>query len=288
VSTKPGQLQVLENFHYLDEERQKAFSFDLRTFQELNIQFVILGVWREKNRLVQFNGDLLDRIIEVPVEPWTEEEFDAVADLGSKHLNIQFSPEVIRNCADASFSSIGVFQELLKATCLGSGVSGPLPGAPRVVSDQKCVDDAIEGKAGEYAVRHQRALEAIAAGNTSSGAKAGLTPLYLTYYLIRVVLAVGHDGIKDGMKRKEIHEQIQKLHHRSNDVRPSDISNLLHNLAKTQANKNITPPIIDYDRTGKRLQVVDSTFHFFLKHANLTEIADELPSPFDSTSSSET
>src|SRR5262249_14263121 len=39
---------ILENFHYLDDERQKQLSFDLRTFQELNIRFVILGVWREK------------------------------------------------------------------------------------------------------------------------------------------------------------------------------------------------------------------------------------------------
>jgi hypothetical protein len=26
-------------------------------------------VWREKNRVVQFNGDLLDRLEEIPVEP---------------------------------------------------------------------------------------------------------------------------------------------------------------------------------------------------------------------------
>ena len=50
---------ILENFHYLDEEIQKEFSFDLRSFLELGINFVILGVWKEKNRLIQFNGDLL-------------------------------------------------------------------------------------------------------------------------------------------------------------------------------------------------------------------------------------
>src|SRR5262245_15149455 len=40
---------ILENFHYLDDDRQKQLAFDLRTFQELGIRFVILGVWREKN-----------------------------------------------------------------------------------------------------------------------------------------------------------------------------------------------------------------------------------------------
>jgi hypothetical protein len=78
-ATGSNQTIILENFHYLDDERQRQLSFDLRTFQELGIRFVILGVWREKNRLVQFNGDLVDRVIEIPVEPWEKEDFLRVA-----------------------------------------------------------------------------------------------------------------------------------------------------------------------------------------------------------------
>jgi hypothetical protein len=62
-------------------------------------------------------------------------------------------------------------------------------------------------------------------------------------------------------------------------VRASDMSNLLYNLAALQSNKEISPPIIDYDRNTKMLQVVDSTFYFFLQNANLPEIASELPNP---------
>jgi len=47
------------------------------------------------------------------------------------------------------------------------------------------------------------------------------------------------------------------------DVRTSDMSNLLYNLAKTQENKSISPPIIDYDQSKAMLQIVDSTFYFF-------------------------
>lgn len=39
---------ILENFHYLPDDVQQQFAFDLRAFQELGIRFVILGVWREK------------------------------------------------------------------------------------------------------------------------------------------------------------------------------------------------------------------------------------------------
>jgi hypothetical protein len=271
---------IIENFHYLDEEKQQQLAFDLRTFQELGIRFVILGVWREKNRLAQYNGDLLDRVMEVPVEPWTEEEFKQVAETGAAELKIHFNDDIVDKCAMASFSSIGVFQELLKEVCLLSDVKSTQP-TWQNIGDDAMIHQAVESKAQEYAARHQRALESIAAGNVSATAKDGLLPLFLPYYLVKVVLSAGYDGIATGMRRATIQEQIQKIHHRANDVRASDMSNLLYNLGKLQSTKNISPPIIDYDKNMKLLQAIDSTFYFFLKHANLDEIAEELPSPLE-------
>jgi hypothetical protein len=275
---KNGVVVILENFHYLDDEKQKQLAFDLRTFQELKVQFVILGVWRERNRLAQFNGDLLDRVTEVPVEPWTREEFSRVVDTGSACLNIKFADSVHAKLVEACFSSIGVFQELLKETCGGAGVHQTMENTT-CIDDESLVTAACAKKAEEYTARHQRALESIAAGNVGTSSKEGLLPLYLTHYLVKVILQEGYDGLANGMRRTLIHERIQAAHHRADDVRASDMSNLLYNIAKTQAGKSISPPIIDYDQSKKMLQVVDSTFFFFLKHANLAQISDEIPNP---------
>jgi hypothetical protein len=272
---------ILENFHYLDESRQRQFAFDLRTFQELDLRFVILGVWREKNRLAQFNGDLLDRVIEVPVEPWHTDDFKRVAQEGSKHLRIEFDASILQRCVDASFSSIGVFQELLKEACLAVGVTEAQSDVTRI-EDEKCVTVAMQKKADDYASRHQRALEAIAAGNLSTSGKEGVQPLFLPYYLVKILLTGGYDAMASGMRRATIQERIQAIHHRSADVRASDMSNLLYNIAALQSNKNISPPIFDYDKTTKQLQVVDSTFYFFLKNANLDQISAEIPNPLES------
>jgi hypothetical protein len=271
---------IIENFHYLDEEKQKQLAFDLRTFQELGIRFVILGVWREKNRLAQYNGDLLDRVIEIPVEPWTESEFRRVADTGAEHLKIHFNQGVVDDCARASFSSIGVFQEILKEVCLLSGIKETCF-MWRDVGDATLIERAVNSKANDYAARHQRALEAIASGNLSSTVKEGILPLFLPYYLVKVVLQSGYDGLADGMRRATVQERIQAIHHRPNDVRASDMSNLLYNLGSLQSKKDISPPVIDYDKNTKMLQIVDSTFYFFLKHANLPEIEKEIPSPIE-------
>jgi Cdc6-like AAA superfamily ATPase len=73
---------ILENFHYLTLEVQETLAYDLRVFQDQGIIFIILGIWREANRLVQFNGDLLDRITEIPVEPWSVADFKKVIKKG--------------------------------------------------------------------------------------------------------------------------------------------------------------------------------------------------------------
>ena len=268
---------VLENFHYLNDDMQKQLAFDLRTFQELGVRFVILGVWREKNRLSQFNGDLLDRVHEIPVEPWYKDDFENVAVRGQAALNIKFGANVLEACKEASFQSIGVFQELLKQTCVAAGISETQT-VLRVVDRIEYFDTAKSTKAQDYGARHERALESIASGAKTGGHK-GEIPLFLPYYLIRVICEAGYDGLSNGMRRSVIQERIQAIHHRPDDVRASDMSNLLYNLAAAQASKGITPPIIDYDQSQKLLQVVDSTFYFFLKNSDLKSFVEQLYNP---------
>lgn len=107
--TRMNKFIIFENFHYLNDELQQQFAYDLRTFQELGIRFIILGVWREKNKMAQFNGDLLDRITEVPVEPWHKDDFIKVAKKGASELSISFYADFLEKACSASFKSIGVF-----------------------------------------------------------------------------------------------------------------------------------------------------------------------------------
>lgn len=273
---------ILENFHYLNDSIQQQLAFDLRAFQELGLQFVILGVWREKNRLAQFNGDLLDRIVEVPVEPWLPDDFKHVVVKGESELNIKFEEPLVLRAIDASFSSVGVFQELLKHMCLAAKVMETAP-KEVFISDPQFLSEAIAIKANDYAARHQRALEAIAAGHTTGGAKGDLPPLFLPYYLVKVILAHGFDGIANGAHKNVLHDWIRAVHHRAADVRNSDMGNLLVGLANLQSAKAISPPILAFDAQKRLLQVVDSTFYFFIKNADIADIADSIQNPLELT-----
>lgn len=264
---------VLENFHYLDEETQRELAFHLRNFEDYNVLFVILGIWREKNRLAQYNGDLQDRLIEVPVEPWHKEDFKRVVQEGEPLLNVNFN-EVLDRLTGESFDSIGVFQELCKECCFSAGVKETIE--ETVTIKDFHLDEAIQKKLGDYSGRHIRSIESFIEQKTKSSEK---TPLFLAYYFITILLSKEFEDVVKGMKRKQIQENIQKVHHRPNDVRASDMSNFLYNIKDSQLKKNITPPIFDYDLSIRTLKIIDSTFYFFLRNYDCRELLEEIDRP---------
>lgn len=271
---------ILENFHYLTYDLQKRLAFDLRNFQELGIRFIILGVWREKNRLTQYNGDLLDRIEDVPVEPWEKSDFQKVVLKGANALNIEFSKSIIDKIIENSFDSIGVVQELLKLTCKHAGITETQK-SKVIIDNADLVDNAISEKLEDYSSRHVRSLEDIAEGRRANKAKEGNVPLYLPYYLVRAFLDFDFSDVVKGIRREQIESKIKSMHHRQDDVRPGDISNLLHRFAELQSSKHIIPPIFDYDQSTRTMRVVDSTFYFFLRNADRISIANNLINPLE-------
>ena len=261
-------------------EVQKALAFDLRSFQELGLRFVILGIWREKNRLTQFNGDLQDRITEVPVEPWLTQEFKEVIKIGSEKLNISIAGPIQESLIKSAFDSIGVVQELVKEVCTGAGITEKQI-IKKSVDDPKLLEAAIEKKTADYSARHLRALEDIAEGRKSKKATEDSIPLYLPYYTVKAWLNFTFDQVVKGIRREQLEESIKNDHHRARDVRPTDMSNLLHNFAELQNEKGIVPSIFDYDQNTRTMRVVDSTFYFFLRHVDKNEVLRNIESPID-------
>lgn len=269
---------VLENFHYLHDEVQRQLAFDLRTFEEMGIRFVILGVWRERNRLVQYNGDLQDRIAEVPVEPWEVGDFDRIVNKGAPILNIEFTENVKQRIFSEAHGSVAVVQELLRKTCARAGVI-KRAATKIVIDDLRLVIAAIEEKVSEYSARHIRSLESIAAGSRTRRATEEFAALYLPYYFVKVMVNRTYAELKDGIERKALQEMIKALHSTPANVRTSDVTGMLSRLAAVQANARIVPPLFDFDPGTRRVKVVDSTLYFFIDNCTAEEVMGEIPHP---------
>lgn len=248
---------ILENFHYLSEDVQRQLSVDLRIFEDYNILFIILGIWRERNRLAQFNGDLQDRLIEIPVEPWEEEDLKKIVEVGYPLLNVKFD-KIVDYIINSCFDSVGVFQEICKESCIIAGIESSSEYLYEVTKED--VDKAIEKKLQDYSSRHNRCLEAFIEQRAKSSQE---TPLYIPYYFITVLLGEDFENITEGLKRRFLQDKIKEIHHRPDDVRASDMGYFLKNLIANQINKNISPPIFDYDNSTNSIKIIDSTFYFY-------------------------
>lgn len=264
---------ILENFHYLNEDVQKQLAVDLRIFEDYNILFIILGIWRKKNRLSQFNGDLLDRIIEVPVEPWEKIDLKKIVDEGLPLLNVNLA-NVVDYIIDSCFDSVGVFQEICKESCYAAGYSSTQEITQEITIAN--VDAAITKKLSDYSSRHTRCLESFIEQKARSSQE---TPLYIPYYFVKVLFQETIENIVLGLKRKTLQEKIKEIHHRPDDVRPSDMGYFLKNLVASQITKNISPPIFDFDNSTTSVKIIDSTFYFFIKNCDRDEVIENLLTP---------
>lgn len=269
---------VLENFHYLELPVQETLAFDLRVFQDQHLIFIILGIWREANRLIQFNGDLLDRVTEVPVEPWSDEDFSKVISKGENLLNVDFS-EIKQRLIKDSFDSIGVVQEICKQCCLEAKVTRTSDQKIKLTEDH--LNAALAKKAQEYGVRHTRNFEAFVDIKLRTSNRSGKPSLAFPYYFIKLLLTKDFDHIEKGLSRAILLEEIRKIHHRPNDVRSGDLGKFLHNITEHQISKKIQPPFVDYDRGGKILKIIDSSLYFFLKNCDREEILTDIQNPLD-------
>jgi GTPase SAR1 family protein len=272
---------VLENFHYLNDEVQTELAFDLRIFQDMEIRFIILGVWREKNRLVVYNGDLTDRISEVPVEPWLDKEFFEVIKNGATLLNVNIDEQIQKDIIEVSFGSIAIVQELCKEFVEISGIENTVEHGI-ILSDRNNLEKAINKKVLDYQARHLKSLESIAGGLVTNRPKDGKFPLILPYYTVRVLVEVELSVLLTGISRNYLHDRIRDVHHRPpEEVRAGDITNLLNGLANLQKERKIVPPLFDYDHGSRSLKVIDSTLYFYLKNVDRKLLLSEIPNPLD-------
>jgi hypothetical protein len=268
------QFIVLENFHYLPMDTQRLLAFDLRTFHDAGIRFIILGVWREANLLLMHNGDLGDRVIEIPVEPWGNADFTTVVRKGCDALNIELCSNVIDEFFKNAYGNVGLLQEFLKTICEIACIKETSPSRVEICSEP-FVKEVFERKLSDQRGRLLNMLQGIAGRSRVDGPD----PLILPYYLARFILTVPLENLIEGIHRRDLLMGLQQVHHRKDKttIRAGDVSHLLSRLPAMQ--EGMQPPLLHYDSNQQRLKVVDTRQFFVLAHLDRREIVDEIPFP---------
>lgn len=269
---------VLENFHYLPIDVQRRLAFDLKTFHEVGIRFVILGIWREANQILIHNGDLEDRLVEVPVEPWEPTDFKLLAQRGSRLLNVQISDTDVNAFIDSSYGNVGMFQEFIKTYCASYGIAETVEATWNLSSAEK-VRETFSTKLEFQRTQFLKTLQGIAARSRIRSDEED--PLLLPYYLVRVICRLDVAELQQGISKNRIMDLIRSIHHRDDKdtIRIGDVTNLMLKLPTTQ--RDTHPPLLYYDDNSRRLRFVDTRHFFVLANVDRQDLEDDIPYPRD-------
>lgn len=263
---------VLEDFHYLPDETQRDFSFSLKTFHEASkFSFIIVGVWREENRLIAFNGDLTDRVISVDVDTWNHGSLKEVINEGGILLNIGFSENFVEPLLSQAFESVHIVQEACRRTARAENVF-------ETQDIYKEIGDGVDVKAlvaeivSQQAGRYKGFLNGFVDGFQE-------TDLEMPKWVIYALLCCPLSELEEGIRLRKIAKLIKSKHPKGDSLNNGNITQILNSSSSLQNKKNIRPLVIDYDGTNTRMNIVDKGFLIWLASQEIAEILDELGLP---------
>lgn len=269
---------VLEDFHYLPDQTQRDFAFSLKTFHENSkLTFIVVGVWREENRLIGFNGDLTDRVLSVDVDTWEQESLSEVMDSGASLLNVSFDNDFRKDLLQRSFDSVHIVQEACRRACRLSGVNETYSGnGPLNIGKGVDAAEIVGQVVSEQAGRYRGFLMGFADGFQE-------TDLEMPKWVIYAILCSSVDQLEKGLRLRRISAIIKNKHPKGKDLNNGNITQILNSASSLQNKKGTRPLVIDYDAANTSLHVVDKGFLIWLSSQNIAELMDDLslPEPLD-------
>lgn len=263
---------VLEDFHYLKPETQKDFAIALKAFHENSkFTFLIIGVWLEENRLIVLNGDLAGRVKSVNADTWTHGELNQLIKDGEYLLNIEFDGETKTKLITESLQNVYVVQEVCYLICTENKVTETHSGNQLKLDCSK-LEYFIDQVVSQHSGRYNKFISSLIEGFQP-------TELEMYKWILYAILMAEESELDKGLRRSELNDAITQKHPRGSDLNPGNLTQALTSIASLQVRSGITPIIIDYDSTSKKINIVDKGFIIWLHNQNKIDILTDAKLP---------
>ena len=80
-------------------------------------------MWRDKNRLIYYNGDLTNRVVSIDADVWSTNQLRKVIACGEQLLNVKFNEATIEGLLRHSSDAVALVQEGCYRICQLEGIS---------------------------------------------------------------------------------------------------------------------------------------------------------------------
>lgn len=257
---------VLEDFHYLPEQTQKDFAVALKAFHESSpFTFIIVGVWLQEDRLMQFNGDLSGRVSTINADIWQRDELAAAVAEGERLLNITFDEGFREVLLDRASESISIVQEACLLACEQAGIEEEQRDlTPVVVAEPSSIIAKV--------VNQQSARFSDFLANFADG--FGDTELKMYRWLLVPVVAADQSSLQSGLAYRKIRKALAVVHPRGEELNAGNVTQALQSVARLQVKHGVKPLVLDYDQSLRRLNVVDRSFAIWLGQQDREDLLD--------------
>ena len=258
---------VLEDFHYLPEDTQKDFAVALKAFHEDSkhcFVVVVVGVWRDENRLIQYNGDLTGRVVTINADEWSESELRQVVEKGEKLLNITFDRAFVDGVITGCFDSVYVVQESCHRACTIDDVRSTQV-THRVVGTTTSAEETIGAVIAAQTARYHSFIDMFSGGFMESS-------LEMYRWLLYPILTAESKELEKGLRYNAINKILKSKHPSGAALKPGNLTGVLKMTAALQIKRGIKPIILDY--SGLVLTVVDRGFLIWLSHQKVADLLE--------------
>ncbi|MEA5580711.1 hypothetical protein VB620_05065 [Nodularia harveyana UHCC-0300] len=255
---KSNKRVVVEDFHYLPDDEKKRLSFDLKALWDNEVFFIIIGVWADQNRLIYYNGDLSGRVSEIDVQ-WTRPELEEVLSKGEKALRFSFVDNLKQGIINDANQNVGLLQRIAEKYCFEAKILECLP-QPKVIGDLDSLHRCRIAICSEESVRYRQFSEAVSHGFRSSDSS-----VTLYQHIVRVCIEASDSELISGLHHNEL---LTRMNQSENRVRGSDLTKALERIDRLQADRNISPLILSYNRDSRTVQLVDRELLFYRKYGH--------------------
>lgn len=267
---------IIDDFHYLSEETQNKFTRTLKTFyddENLEVTFIIVGVWKEANRLTVYNGDLSSRIITINADEWTEQQLHSVIEHGESTLNISFDSQFKSELVQYSERAVYLLQAACRNACLQYIDKCSTEDTVINGNAQMLIQQEIDNQSGRY----EHFITDYSEDDRSR-------IHHVRKWIIALLIShIRWNTVRNYVTLEELKEGIRLLHPNSNGKTIGSLVNNLNrnlkNVSKRQQAIELKPPILSYDQNSHRLNVVDLGFLIWLRNVQLQVIDSAIALP---------
>jgi hypothetical protein len=245
---------VFEDFHNLADSDQKVMADVIKALGEWQVPCVVVGIWTDAPRLKLYNGELDGRIVDLQVK-WETRELRDVLARGCKALNVVLSDAISERMVRDAYTSVGLLQELARATLDEAGVH-----RRRVrrltVEDPKMLQAGRAVVVSGIAARFEPFLELFPKA-TIAGVSSTIPGL-----LARYVAGAPPQDLLRGVTVKSLAREfaVDDI-----SITEADVVLALEGLDGAQRDANIKPAVLAYDPARQRLILSDRRLLLFLK-----------------------